>query len=291
MTMILRSLVASTVVAGMIAAGSASAQVLLCPEAPPADTPAADIPAESERLLKRLTIALDLHGHRGISEQGIIEAHAGTPSALLAKLSNVTNQCRQASGDLEGFYASLPGLRKAFLKATDIAGSVDVVHDRHDQQEIKAAASELSIAEQVEQSIDLSVRELWRKLWFRPAQGDSQQGDRWAVIVASPSDADSGWDELGRHQRRWKDAYFQLHIPYYDSNPYHAIVVGRRLPRDQAEQLRDYAIEIGMAEDAYLWELPLAEEREEAPTLADVSADDASDQQEKTGLDLSILDR
>ncbi|MEM7042428.1 MAG: hypothetical protein AAF543_06435, partial [Pseudomonadota bacterium] len=47
-----------------------------------------------------------------------------------------------------------------------------------------------------------------------------------------------------------------LHEPYYESNPHHAIVVGRRLPEDQATRLRDYVVELGMADDAYLWALP-----------------------------------
>ena len=85
--MVLRSLVASTIMAGQLFASGASAQVLLCPEAPPAGIAAADIPVEAERLLKRLIIALDLHGLRGFSEGEILQAHAGTPSAFLAKLT------------------------------------------------------------------------------------------------------------------------------------------------------------------------------------------------------------
>jgi len=288
--MIFRSLVASTILAGQIAVGSASAQVLLCPEVSQTDIADADSSAEAERLLKRLTIALDLHGHRGVSEGEIMQVHAETPSALLAKLTNVANDCIKASGDSEGFYAALPDLRKAFLDATDMIDVVDIVDEGVKQQEVRAAAREWT---NVEQSIDLSVRELWRKLWFRPADGGAKGDDRWAVIVASPADADRGWDELGEHQRRWKDAYFQLHVPYYESNPHHAIVVGRRLPNEQAEQLRDYVIELGMADDAYLWSLPDDNEAG-GPTPArdaDLKIDEAGDEQDQSGLDLSILDQ
>ena len=287
--MFMRLLVTSTILAGQMAFGTASAQVLFCPEAPPADIADTDRSAEAERLLKRLTIALDLHGHRGISEGEIMQAHAETPSALLDKLSNVADDCIKASGDPDVFHAALPDLREAFLVATDMTETVDIA-DEAEQPQIKEAARD------VEESIDLSVRELWRKLWFRPVEGGVQGGDRWAVIVASPSDADSGWDDLGEHQRQWKDTYFQLHIPYYETNPHHAIVVGRRLPREQAEQLRDYVIELGMAADSYLWPLPIdaVNEPEEASVAAkEVDAEDTGDEQQpdKAGLDLSILDQ
>jgi hypothetical protein len=281
---------------GLVAAGEAPAQVLLCPQAPSPDIAAAEIPAEAERLLQRLTIALDLHGHRGISEQAIMAAHAETPSALLAKLTNVADSCARATGKLEGFYAALPELRKAFLEATVMSGAVDIKHSVEQEQTDKEDADQAKV-ERVEQSIDLSIRELWRRLWFRPAD-DKKQDDRWAVIVASPSDADSGWDELGEHQRHWKDAYFQLHEPYYDRNPHHAIVIGRRLPRDQAVRLRDYAIELGMAKDAYIWELPadaaIAQEAE--PQAAEAgsvkpSIGQASYASARDKLDLSILDQ
>ncbi|MEM7045904.1 MAG: hypothetical protein AAF543_24090 [Pseudomonadota bacterium] len=221
-----------------------------------------DTSAEAERLLKRLTIALDLHGHRGISEREIMEAHADTPTALLGKLSHVVDRCNAVSHDLEGFHAALPDLRKAFLEATNIPAVFDAAEasavddDVSEAQAISASTTDWAEADRVEESIDLSVRELWRKLWFRTAVSAEANVNRWAVIVASPPDADRGWDQLGKHQRRWIDAYFQLHEPYYESNPHHAIVVGRRLPEDQATRLRDYVVELGMADDAYLWALP-----------------------------------
>ncbi|NJO37524.1 MAG: hypothetical protein HC871_07765 [Rhizobiales bacterium] len=295
--MTLRSMVAALVLTtGLIVTGEARAQVLLCPQAPSPDITAADIPAEAERLLQRLTIALDLHGHRGISEQTIMAAHAETPSALLAKLTNVADRCARATGDLGSFYAALPELRKAFLEATDMSDVVDINYSVEGEQKGNEGADWAKV-ERVEQSIDLSIRELWRRLWFRPADG-KKKDDRWAVIVASPADADSGWDELGDHQRHWKDAYFQLHEPYYDRNPHHAIVVGRRLPRDQAVRLRDYAIELGMAKDAYIWELPGDDEaiaRPAEPQAAEAgsprpSIGQASYASAREKLDLGILD-
>ena len=260
--------------------------MLFCPEAPPAEVATADVPAAAERLLKRLTIALDLHGHRGISEPEIMQAHADTPSALLAKLSNVVDRCMMASGDLELFHEALPDLRKAFLEAVDVAVVED--DDRGDRA-IKKAALDLSEAERIEQSIDLSVRELWRKLWFRSADNLRSADDRWAVIVASPPDADSGWDQLGEHQRRWIDTYFQLHEPYYDSNPHHAIVVGRRLPQEQAARLRDYVIELGMADDAFLWPLPEDADPDEGGRVVQEVETESDAGQTKDQLDLSGL--
>ncbi|MGI9416499.1 MAG: hypothetical protein ACR2RA_01545 [Geminicoccaceae bacterium] len=285
--MVIRSLVASTIMASYLAAGAAEAQVLLCPETPPADVATSDVPSAAERLLRRLVIALDLHGHRGISEQAIMQAHEKTPSALLAKLSNVVDRCMMASGDLDLFHAALPDLRKAFLEAADVA-----VNDGHIEgnRSIKNAALDAPEAERLEQSIDLSVRELWRKLWFRPADNVENPDDRWAVIVASPPDADSGWDQLGAHQRRWVDTYFQLHEPYYGSNPHHAVVVGRRLPQKQAARLLDYVIELGMAEDAFLWPLPEGGDLAGAgKTVFPVETLDA-DSPEKDRIDLSGLD-
>jgi hypothetical protein len=254
MIMIFRSLAACTILAGTMGVVEASAQVLLCPAAPPTGVEAANMPAEAERLLKRLTIALDLHGHRGISESAIIEAHVERPGELLARLAVVAERCTEMSGDVETFHAALPDLRADFLQATHLA---DASETTGNASHIKIASHDTAEAERLEQSIDLSVRELWRNLWFRGAEGDMTDQARWAVIVASPEDADRGWDKLGEHQRRWKDAYFQLHEPYYDESSYHAVVVGRRLPRNQAIRLRDFVIEMGMAEDAYIWPLPL----------------------------------
>jgi hypothetical protein len=257
--------------AAMTNAVPVSAQVLLCPEPPMSAVDEADAAAEAERLLHRLTIALDLHGHRGIDEKAIMDAHAGTPRAFLDKLGNVAERCAGAAVDgVEAFTAKLPDLRKAFLDTTDALGEKNVVADGESPAlKVPRTASKVHDAEQVEQSIDLSVRELWHKLWFRPsAEGDEQSG-RWAVIVASPEDADAGWDALGKHQRTWKDAYFQLHEPYYESNKHHAIVVGRRLPEVQARRLLDYVKELGMADDAFVWALPADADATEAPADTD----------------------
>lgn len=288
--MLLRSLGVSAVVAGHVAIGAAadvSAQIVLCPDVPPASIGSTDISAETERLLHRLTVALDLDGYRGISSDDITGLHTETPSALLAKLSNVVDRCARASLDLETFHDNLPELRQAFLEATGIAFG--------DPDDVKQDTSVKTVALQAETTTSadvLNVRDLWRKLWFRSAAVADPATDRWAVIVASPTDVDSGWDKLGDHQRRWKDTYFQLHVPYYETNPHHAIVVGRRLPRDQAVRLRDYAIELGMAEDTYIWPLPTDGVDETSSALrAENAVGEPIQRDVEGGLDLSILDK
>lgn len=289
--MLLRSLAISTILAGQIVVGEASAQMILCPEAPKSNVDGIDSSAEIERLLQRLTIALDLDGYRGISHDDITELHTETPKALLAKLSSVVDRCSKASEGPETFYEALPELRDAFLEATGIAYPADADDANTSGSAIRTVALEPLNGDA---AANLSIRELWRKLWFRSPEDVDKEIGRWAVIVASPSDIDSGWEKLGQHQRRWKDAYFQLHIPYHETNPHYAIVVGRRLPRDQAVRLRDYAIELGMAEDAYIWPLPIdGAEKEVAEAAVDVEIDDtgAGGQEGEDGLDLSILDK
>jgi len=304
--MIPRTLLAGFVVAGAFSAssimsGDASAQMLLCPEPPSFEVAGDDASAEAKQLLTRLTVALDLHGHRGIDENAIVDDHADIPNALLGKLGNVADQCAMQSSDLEVFYEALPGLRKSFLDAVGlptVVKAADAEASAARDPRIKNASDDLTDAERVESAIDLSVRELWRKLWFRPTGEGEDPEDRWAVIVASPADAESGWDALGAHQQRWKDAYFQLHQPYYEDNPHHAIVIGRRLPREQAERLREYAIQLGMAEDTYIWPLPLDANVETPPPPpedvdasggANTAGQSGDDDLDREKLDLSVL--
>lgn len=288
--MLLRSLGVAAIVAGHVAIGTAadvSAQIVLCPDTPPASIGSSDVAAETERLLHRLTVAFDLDGYRGISSRDITELHTETPSALLAKLSTVVDRCTKASLDPESFHDTLPELRETFIEAAGISfGDPGDVKQDTSIKTVSLHADSATISE------DLNVRDLWRKLWFRSAAAADPAVDRWAVIVASPTDIDSGWDKLGDHQRRWRDTYFQLHVPYYDSNPHHAIVVGRRLPHDQAIRLRDYAIELGMAEDAYVWPLPADGIGATTSNLKGEAVVEEPDRPDvEGGLDLSILDK
>lgn len=268
--MIVRSLLSSMVAMVMLFTGHATAQVLLCPTTPKLNDSQAETRADARRLLERLMISLDLRGYDGIDVDEIMDKHAETPGALLAKLGNVADQCARAdSDDLEEFYSTVPELRQALLEAMAAADMTEVV--------------------EAERPTDLSVRSLWRKLWFRTAPDDNDANNRWAVIVSSPEGDDEGWSYLGDFQETWEDVYFQLHEPYYDHSEYHAIIVGKKLPREEAERLLDYVKELGMAEDSYLWPVPV----EDNVGVASSEAGNVSKQRKLTRrereLDISVL--
>lgn len=260
--MVFRSLFAGLLAAAVMIAGNASAQVLLCPAPSELSANKGETRAEAEKMLERLLIAFDLYGHEGIDEAAIVRAHADTPGALLTKLGNVADRCALvATDDLKKFYEQVPELRRLFLEATLID---DTTEQKGKDQggvgvDLKRPSALVDLAEalQLERSADLSVRALWRKLWFRSPSSVEDHENRWAVIVASPADADVGWALLGEHQKTWKDVYFQLHQPYYEDSSYHAIVVGKKLPREEAERLLDYVKEMGMLDDSYIWPVPV----------------------------------
>jgi hypothetical protein len=260
--MVFRSVLAGLGVVGVMMAGAASAQVLLCPDPPSLETADMDLHAEARRLLKRLSVAFDLYDHDKIDQAAILKDHQETPASLAAKLSTVANRCAYAANDgVDAFQDQLPDLRRLFLEATGIDQATELnlraatADATSGALAVKPASGVLSEAERIQHYINLSPRQLWQKLWFRSlARVDGEQ--RWAVIVASPESADVGWDMLTEHQQRWSDVYFELHEPYYEQNRHHALIVGRRLRRPEAERLLTYARKLGMAEDAYVWPVP-----------------------------------
>lgn len=292
--MIFRSLFSGILAAGVLISGHVSAQVLLCPAPPELSASDAETQAETAEMLERLLIAFDLYGHEGIDIDGIISAHAEMPEALLTKLGNVADRCALAdTGDLNAFYEKLPDLRRIFLEAALIGSIAD--EKGHHQSGANAdlrgnpAFVDLIEAVQSEPFIDLSVRALWRNLWFRSPDIDTDHDDRWAVIVASPADDNDGWKMLGEFQKAWEDVYFQLHQPYYDDSSYHAIVVGKKLPREDAERLLAYVKELGMADDSYLWPVPIDETVD--AVISTNTAEDIRTGGKQVGLDLSILNK
>ncbi len=241
----LRSLFAVAMTACLVSAGGVSSQVLYCPEPVELSTEKHENRMRAETLLVQLLTAMDLQGQAVIDQDAILRAHGQTPGALLAKLSNVADRCSlKAMRSRGAFHEELPELRRALLEAVLVEDTAS------------SAGNDFDI-DDMEQSINLSLRDLWRKLWFRPAPGDNEHDHRWAVIVASPEGVPKGWLKLGEHQTTWDDVYFELHQPYYNDSDYHAIVVGKKLPRNEAERLLDYVKELGMADDAYLWPLPI----------------------------------
>lgn len=287
--MIFRSLFSGILAAGALIANQATAQIILCPSAPDLKASQSESRAEAEILLERLLIALDLHGYESIDVEAILRTHAETPGALLAKLGNVADRCARADkSDLEAFYKAIPGLRQAFFEATLIDGSgSDQASAASLGHQDRAAIDALSDAAQLERSTNLSVRSLWRRLWFRSPSNANDPEARWAVIVASPAGLDEGWQQLGELQKTWEDVYFQLHRPYYEGSDYYAIVVGKKLPGEEAERLLPYVKELGMADDSYTWPVPVDE------TINVVSSEKALKETQHEGtrknLDLSVL--
>ena len=284
--MVFRSLVTVTLAVGVMIAGSASAQVLYCPD--PAELKTSDDAnrAEAKKLLERLLTALDLHGRDGVDQDVFLKAHEDTPGALLAKLSNVADRCSlTAMNNAASFHEHLPDLRRTFLEAVLKGGPSSAGSGEGEDVDV----------EDLEKTINLSLRDLWRKLWFRPQiPEDDQQDHRWAVIVASPDSVSKGWDKLDEHQTAWGDTYFELHQPYYDDSGFHAIVVGKKLPRSEAERLLAYVKELGMADDSFLWPVPVEDAAkvasEEPPNdVLNNIVEAAKVRRDRERLDLSIL--
>lgn len=247
--MVFRSLVTVTLAVGVMIAGNASAQVLYCPDPAELSTSDEENRAEAEMLLERLLTALDLHGREGIDQDALLSAHEDTPGALLAKLSNVADQCSlTAMNNAATLNEHLPDLRRSFLES--------VLNRDLSSTQGGADTGKGVDVESLEKSINLSLRDLWRKLWFRLPPSQDLPDERWAVIVASPTDASEGWVKLREHQANWDDVHFELHQPYYDDSNYHAIVVGKKLRRSEAERLLDYVKELGMADDSFIWPVP-----------------------------------
>lgn len=280
-----RSLFSVVVTAGALIAGSASAQVLYCPEPAELSTNNDENRVKAGTLLGRLLTAFDLHGQSGIDQAKILGAHQATPGALLAKLSNIADRCSLTlMRDITAFHEELPDLRRAMLDAV-------LVNDVEAAQQDDVETTETAVdAEDLEKSINLSLRDLWRKLWFRQPSADDQQDHRWAVIVASPEGVSDGWASLRKHQASWDDVYFELHQPYYDDSDYHAIVVGKKLPISEAERLLLYVRELGMADDAYLWPVPVDDAVNVASTaILEKRIEITETKGERRLLDLSVL--
>ena len=182
----LRSLFAAAVTACLISAGSASSQVLYCPEPVELSTNNQENRIRAEGLLARLLTAMDLQGQAGIDQEAILREHGRTPGALLAKLSNVADRCSlKAMHNRQSFHEELPELRRDLLKAILV-------------EDAAASAGDDADVEDMEQSVNLSLRDLWRKLWFRPPPGDDQQRSSLGRDCRIPGRRTEGMDRARR---------------------------------------------------------------------------------------------
>jgi hypothetical protein len=247
--MLLRSFVLVLALAGTMGTERASAQAIACPGLAGDETG-----LSADALIDRFLSVLALRGHEPVAALAKEAAKEDDRAALIESLAALDQDCqRQAGGGLDALDQLRPPLRRQFLEilaAPADAGVVPASAPRAEEPAAKAVPVLLG-------EVDLSVKELWRSLWFRPATEVPSGDKRFAVIVASPEDEAEAWSAYADHQERWTEVHFELYRPY-QGNDHHALVVGRRLTRDEAARLAAYVKDMGMADDSYLWELPEA---------------------------------
>ena len=242
--MLLRAFIPAALLILSVCSQGAVAQVVECPgllSAP--ETASQRTSATAKDLFGSFVGVLDLRGRRAFNEAELVSRYTHNPGEPLIKLQDLDIQCLALSQD-DRFSVDERRqiMRHRFLEtvlATSDGSDADV------QQAVKG----------IEGEIRLSVRDLARELWFQEAEEPLDDTNRWSVIVASPT-AVTAWEELKAHQERWPQIHFQLHVPYHDSNPHYAIVVGRRLSKTNATKLVEIVQQAGMASDSYPWPLP-----------------------------------
>ena len=254
----------------IIAAPAVSAQVIECP----GTLPVAHLEKErtlktAERLLGRFTAALSLHGLDAVDETAVVEVYRDQPEQLLTKLTYLTLQCQMVLLDSTmTAEARRQAVRRVFLdyvlqsadpSATSIAAYINGVATNG-----KASGEDAAIdgeVERIEMALLQSARGQWRERWFLdpPARKDGKPRRRWSVIVASPRYEDDGWQALRDHQARWPDVHFELDGPFDFESPHFAVVVGRGLGRNTADQLLERVKAKGLPEDAYIWRAPASQ--------------------------------
>ncbi len=125
----------------------------------------------------------------------------------------------------------------------------------------KASDDEAAIddeIERIEMVLAQSARGQWRERWFLdpPARKDGKPHRRWSVIIASPRFEDDGWRALRDHQERWPDVHFELDGPFDFESPHYAVVVGRGLGQNTANQLLERIKAKGLPDDSFIWRAP-----------------------------------
>lgn len=254
----------------MIAAPAVSAQVIECPGA----LPAAQFEKEqtirvAERLLGRFTASLGLHGLDEVDEAAVIEVYRDQPEQLLTKLTYLTLQCQMVLLDSAiTVEARRRAVRRVFLdyvfepadpSAIDLATYVNAVATNGRASDDDAAIGDE--IERIEQVLAQSARGQWRERWFLdpPVPEDGEPDRRWSVIIASPRYEDDGWLALRDQQARWPDVHFELDGPFNFESPHYAVVVGRGLGQNTANQLLERIKAKGLPKDSYIWQ-PTPEE-------------------------------
>lgn len=255
----------------LIMAPVASAQVIECPGALPAAHLNGDQTVKvADRLLGRFTAALGLHGLDMIDEQSIVDGYRSRPEQLLVKLSYLTLQCQMVLLD-ETMTPEVrrQAVRRVFLdyvlrpadpSATSLAGYVNgVASNGRPSTEEAGIDDDIAV---IEDALSRSARWQWAARWYidPPARKDGAAARRWSVIIASPRYEDDGWQALRSYQASWPDIHFELDGPFDLDSPHYAIVAGRGLGQNTANQLLERIKAKGLPEDAYIWRAPATED-------------------------------
>ena len=107
--------------------------------------------------------------------------------------------------------------------------------------------------ERAETALSAIKSQDWRGRWFKGEDEAMPASGRYAVIVASPRYEDEGWGALLDHRRRFPDIHFELHTPYDLAGAFYAVVAGRGLAGDEADELVALVKQRGMAADSFRW--------------------------------------
>ena len=248
-------------------APAVSAQVIECPGAlPAAHLKKAQTTLVADRLLGRFSAALGLHGLEVIDEAAILDSYSDHPEQLLTKLTYLTLQCQMVLLDSAmTANAREQAVRRVFLDyvlrpadptAVSLAAYVNTVATNGKASEEQAGID--ADIERIEAELVQSARGQWAERWFidpRPGK-DGKPQRRWSVIIASPRYEDDGWNTLRDFQSRWPDVHFELDGPFDLQSPHYAIVIGRGLGQNTANQLLGRAKAKGLPEDSYIWRAP-----------------------------------
>lgn len=243
-----------------------SAQVIECPGA----LPIAQLKKEqtiklAERLLGRFTAALGLHGLNVIDEAAIADSYSDHPEQLLTKLTYLSLQCQMVLLDSTMTAgARSEAVRRVFLDyvlqppdgdAVSLAAYVNNVAANGKPSD--DTINDPAIA-RIELTLLRSARHQWAEDWFleAPARVIGTPPARFSVIIASPRFEDDGWQTLRTYQERWPDIHFELDGPFDLDEPHYAIVAGRGLSEESANQLLKQVKEMGLPQDSFTWRAP-----------------------------------
>jgi hypothetical protein len=244
----------------------ASAQVIECPGALPAAALERDETLKlAERQLQRFSAALDLHGLSAINEQAILENHRDHPDQLLTKLTYLTLQCQMVLlDDALAAEDRRRAIRRVFLdyalqpadpSAQSLADYVNAIATSGSAADTNDLEAEIG---RVEFILRRSDRRQWQERWFLPParEENGQPAGRWSVIIASPRYEDDGWTTLRRYQEAHPDIHFELDGPFDQQSPHYAVLAGRNLGQNTANELLNQLKAKGLPQDSYIWRAP-----------------------------------